>query len=81
MLKTILNALTRIITAVGAFFVGSASGKNKERANNAKNTLQAVKEANKAANRTDNLPIADKLQWLKERGLVRGDKPTNGTPK
>lgn len=80
MLATLLNALTRILTAVGAFFAGSASGKSKERANNAEKTLQAVKDANKAANRANSLSNADKLRWLKKRGLVRGDKPVDSKP-
>lgn len=80
MLQTILNALTRILTAVGAFFVGSASGKSKERANNAENTLQAVKEANKAVRLFGSMSDVDKLRWLKKHGLVRGDKPADPTP-
>ena len=77
MLKDALNALLRLLTAVGAFFAGFRTGVLSERVKDAENAIDAVKKANKARVRFRALSDDDKLRELREGGYVRDDATDN----
>lgn len=74
LLSAIVRLLERLSGYVAAFYAGRASKASE----NAAQGLQKAEEASKAVGRKRGWSLARKLQWLRERGMLRNDKTDSG---
>ena len=74
MWNELLTALVRLIERLSGYVAAFYAGRASKGGENARQEFEKAGDANKAVGRKRGWSLARRLQWLRERGLLRDDK-------
>jgi hypothetical protein len=71
-MQALLNAVQRLLELFAAYLAGKYNGRKDAEHGQAQKALRQVSKANEAASSGAGMSRADRVRYLRERGLLRG---------